>query len=129
MTSIFITVLGRPPRKNARGTIVALRGRPRRMTPVATIQWVKRLRSAVPPEHLGACHRGRWQLEVIVYERRMRHLDVLVPHGDVDSSVSIILDALQPSVLDDDARVVRAILSKSFDAAEPRVEITLTRAP
>jgi Holliday junction resolvase RusA-like endonuclease len=129
---IRIVVPGSRPRKNARGTIV---GR-RRITPKATVAWYRRLQKAVldsisrKPEKLAKS--GRWALWVEVYEDEMRHLDVDVPCGDIDSTVSAVLDGLQPkqcgpwAPLDDDARVVEMTVRKHYDKTNPRVEITLT---
>jgi Holliday junction resolvase RusA-like endonuclease len=129
---IRIVVPGSRPRKNARGTIV---GR-RRITPKATTAWYRRLQKAVldsisrKPEKLAKS--GRWSLMVDVYEDEMRHLDVDVPCGDIDSTVSAVLDGLQPkqcgpwAPLDDDARVVEMTVRKHYDKNNPRVEITLT---
>lgn len=132
MSVIRIVVPGSRPRKNARGTIV---GR-RRITPKATAAWYRKLQIAVVhsiakrPEKLAKT--GRWALRVEVYEDEMRHLDVDVPCGDIDSTVSAVLDGLQPkqcgpwAPLDDDARVVEMIVRKHYDKQNPRVEITLT---
>jgi Holliday junction resolvase RusA-like endonuclease len=129
---IRIVVPGSRPRKNARGTIV---GR-RRITPKATTAWYRRLQKAVldsivrKPEKLAKS--GRWSIMVDVYEDEWRHLDVDVPCGDIDSTVSAVLDGLQPkqcgpwAPLDDDARVVEMTVRKHYDKTNPRVEITLT---
>lgn len=132
---IRIVVPGPPPRKNARGTIA----NGRRITPKKTREWVARFDEAwldqirrKPPEKLAK--RGRWTVEIDIYEDKLRHLDVDVPFGDWDSSISTICDALQvkPKVpatrwrpLDDDARIVRGVVEKHYSAENPRVQIVL----
>lgn len=129
---IRIVVPGSRPRKNARGSIV---GR-RRITPKKTLAWYRQLRAAVhesitvKPTKLAKT--GRWSLAIDVFEDEWRHLDVDVPSGDIDSTVTAVLDGLQPkqcgpwAPLDDDARVVEMTVRKHYDKANPRVEITLT---
>lgn len=135
---IRIVVPGPNPRKNAKGTIGRSRstGKPRRITPKAVATWYANLTLAVA-ESIRAQPRklaksGAWMLDVIVYEDELRHLDVDVPHGDIDSTVIAVLDGLQPkhcgpwAPLDDDARVIEMRVRKRYDPARPRVEITLT---
>ena len=133
---IRIVVPGPNPRKNAKGTIGtdAKTGKPRRITPDAAIAWYSSLTIAVAESARGrrTAKSGAWLLELDVYEGELRHLDVDVPLGDIDSTVSAVLDGLQPrrcgpwAPLDDDARVIEMRVRKRYDPARPRVEITLT---
>ncbi|MGL5912262.1 MAG: hypothetical protein ACRCZP_19815 [Phycicoccus sp.] len=134
---IRIVVPGPPPRKNSRAAVAYL-------TPKRTKAWRVRLYDAIGNTAAGI-ESGRWAIVLDVYEAERRHLGdgTSVPHGDVDSCITAILDALQPKwklprrkcgrkvliargLLDDDARVVTAQIAKHYDKANPRVEITLT---
>lgn len=127
---IRVVVPGPPPRKNNRPIVDG-----RHCTPKRTRTWRARFDRAVAdplrpryPDSLA--NRGIWKVEIDVYEARLCHLDVDVPLGDIDSSVTAILDAMQRgrwALLDDDARVVAMTVHKFHSAANPRVEITLTR--
>lgn len=123
---IRIVVPGPPPRKNNRPIVNG-----RHCTPKRTRTWRARYDAAVAeslPETLA--DRGCWKIDLDVYESRLCHLDVDVPLGDIDSSVTAILDAMQRgrwAVIDDDARIVALAVEKFHSAASPRVEITLTR--
>lgn len=132
---IRIVVPGPPPRKNSRAAVAYL-------TPATTLAWYSGLAIAVHrslhaniPERLAKT--GRWSVVIAVYEEKLRHLDdgTSVPLGDVDSTVSAVLDGLQPkrcgawAPLDDDARVVRLFVEKHYDPDAPRVEITLEQLP
>lgn len=126
---IHIVVPGPPPRKNVRPIV-----RGRHVTSKRTRTWRYRYDLAVAeslrrkvPSRLAK--RGRWEIAIDVHEARLCHLDVSVPLGDIDSSVTAILDAMQRgtwAVLDDDARVVAMTVRKFHSAANPRVEIRLT---
>lgn len=132
--TIRLTVVGPPPRKNARGTIA----KGRRITPKKTREWYGRFDEAwlnwlsKPGLHgstRSGVTKGRACVSIKVYESRLRHLpDVSVPMGDVDSSVSAILDAMQRGarpMIDDDARIVRLEVEKrsGWTDETPRVEI------
>lgn len=129
---IRIVVPGPNPRKNARAAVEYL-------TPKATRAWFARLTLAVA-ERVGTEHakRGRWAVAIAVYEAELRHLDdgeTAVPLGDIDSTITAVLDGLQPdrcgpwAPLDDDARIVRLLVEKHYDPDAPRVEITLEQLP
>ena len=129
---IRIVVPGPPPRKNARGTIAMVRGRARRVTPKRTRDWVAALDAAWRisldrrvPERLAKS--GRWSVSITTWEEKLRHLDVSVPLGDVDSVISIVLDGLQKiGLLDDDARVIEVMARKRYSlGTPPRVEIEM----
>lgn len=138
---IRIVVPGPPPRKNARGTIGISRrtGKPVRITPKRTKAWRSRLYDAVYGQDMPLYDAGRWSLTLDIYESELRHLDVDVPYGDIDSSITAVCDALQPKylkrgrsgvltmpgVIDDDARIVSATIRKHYDKHNPRVEIVL----
>lgn len=69
---------------------------------------------------------GALEVTITAYWPTMRHLDIDVPNGDSDAPVEVVLDALKyAGVYDDDARVVRTIGQKRYDAAMPRVEIEI----
>ncbi len=69
---------------------------------------------------------GPWHITVRNYWPRLRHLDVDVPHGDVDASIGTILDALQEcGCVDNDARFVSAWELNFHDSDSPRVEFDL----
>ncbi len=138
MNAIVIVVPGRRPRKNARGTIgrKASGGAPFRITPKATRSW----RPLLYEIHTGEfVTKGLLEVTIRVYEDRLLHLDVDIPQGDIDSTVSAVLDAIQPLpknrkhrippfVIDDDARIVDLHVFKRYDKANPRIEIIIRSA-
>ena len=126
---IRIVVPGPPPRKNARGTIAMVRGRARRITPQRTKSWWLALEIAARPAMAlkSFAKSGRWSVSITTWEEKLRHLDVSVPLGDVDSVISIVLDGLQKiGLLDDDARIIEVMARKRYSlGTPPRVEIEL----
>ena len=126
---IRIVVPGPPPRKNARGTIAVVRGRARRITPQRTKNWIVALEAAWrrSPWRRTIAKSGRWSVSITTWEEKLRHLDVSVPLGDVDSVISIVLDGLQKiGLLDDDARVIEVMARKRYSlGTPPRVEIEM----
>lgn len=129
---ISLVVEGPPPRKNERHEIVTPRHRKRGMPPAwlknsaafdsFVLRTTNRWRRAGKPR----ANAGRWHVSIRNFWPTMRHLDVDVPNGDVDSTVSQILDALQECrCVDNDARFVSAWELNFYDRENPRVEFDL----
>lgn len=124
---IVLTVLGPPPRKNARHII----GRGKMRNSPRFLGWVDEVQAAwwsgyKPPR--PAAKSGPWLLRLRVFESKLRHLDdgTDVPHGDDGSATECVKDALQiAGILDNDARIVCTITTKHYDKARPRVELEL----
>lgn len=111
------------PRKNARGRLA----HGRVITPKKTLDWYAALASEYSRHHHEPICSGAWSIRISVYETRMRHLDVDLPLGDVDSTVSAVLDGLQRcGALDDDARFVDMRVAK-FLGAKPLIVVALRR--
>ena len=123
---IRIVVPGPSPRKNARAIV-----RGRHVKAKRTREWTKKLHSAWlrlrASSDTPKINSGRWSVSITIYESRVRHLDVAVPLGDVDSSITIVLDGLQDiGLLDDDARIIEVMARKRYSlGTPPRVEIEL----
>ena len=72
---------------------------------------------------------GAWAIEIVAFWDRQRHLDIDFPIGDVDASVTPVMDALDKGVkaFDDDVRLGPAVLDREYDPEYPRIEVTLKR--
>lgn len=130
-----LTINDPPPRKNDRHEIVV----PKYRKPGQPVAWRKNSKAF---EFFALCVRnkwrqagsprvsvGEWHIDCVSYFARVRHLDIDLPFGDVDASVSCVLDALQLcGAIDDDVRFVSACLSKHVDAEHPRIEIRIRPA-
>lgn len=138
MKPVVIIVPGVRPRKNAKGTIGRRKGGGARfrITPKKTRAWRPTLYQFHAGEEIRS---GMLEVTIRVYEDRLLHLDVALPHGDIDSTISAVLDALQPLpknrkakippfVIDDDARIVDLHVYKRYDKSNPRIEITIQGA-
>lgn len=132
---IAIVVAGRRPRKNERGTIGRTRfGGACRITPAKTRRWRDGVYMVFDGEPITS---GAVVVTIRVFEDRLLHLDVVLPQGDIDSTLSAVLDALQPKdrkkrlppfVLDDDARIIDLHVYKRYDKKNPRIEIIIEGA-
>lgn len=71
---------------------------------------------------------GRWAINLVTHWPRVRHLDVDVPHGDADASISAVLDACQlAGVVDNDVRIVETRTRNAVDSHRPRLEIEISQ--
>ena len=139
--TIRLTIPGPAPRKNRADRIGfnASTGKPVRYRSDRAKDWRTDFYGALIASPWGSLlgHPivdGAWSLNVDIYEDRATHDGF--PQGDVDSSLSAILDAMQPrgkgrtaqpGMLDGDHRVTRLFAQKFHDPENPRVEITLSR--
>lgn len=148
---IRIVVHGPPPRKNAKsGTSIGINrktGKPMRIPQKRTKDWRAKFYAALVDAGLGGLiftgiTRGTWRIRIDVYEKARRTLPCgeKVGHGDWDSCIEPVVDALKPvrkkqrgrmvvvapGLFDDDDRIVEGSARKHYDKTNPRVEITIT---
>jgi len=91
-------------------------------------EFVQRLRAAWGAAGHPVIKSGRWRLLIETgWPQKTTLADgLVVPRGDVDAPISVVLDALQEcGVLDDDARVFEQAATKFYDPKDPRTIITL----
>lgn len=123
--SFRVEVPGKNPRKNTRHSITKS-GDVRNSDEFH--DFVRRLHAAWSAAGHPVIRSGQWRLLLETGWPRKTTLacGLVVPFGDVDAPISVVLDALQKcGVLDDDARVLELASTKHHDPADPRVIITL----
>ena len=124
-----LTVIGPPPRKNARHEIVSFGRRAGMKNSDSFKNWSTALACSWSTNYAGEkLNQGAWCITVRSYWDRLRHLDEEFPFGDCDASVSWVMDALQEvDIVDDDMRFVREVGEKFYDKENPRTEIMIER--
>ena len=118
------TVRGVPPRKNDRHALTIRGGRPVRYNAPAYKDFAKRLAAEV--RGLTPIGSGLWDLHVVAYWPRWRHLDQSVPYADADAPISCLLDAMQDcGLIDDDMRIM-SVTAEKRHSDDPRLDVEIT---
>lgn len=115
-------------RKNERYQPVRGKPFPRIITTSKYKKWLAVVAEEVRRQGVPLLNYGRWSLTVITVWPTLRHLDVEVPMGDSDASLSAMKDALETAgVLDNDARVVADRTFNLYRKGERRIVALLER--